>query len=102
MDNNKGSNVLLCQVLLTMRRHKGIIKTVGLESPLFVYFLGEQKMDTRAVAELKIYVKSPATKSQMLTQRAIRESPLQCTTKKNLHKCTFVNDVRLKKIKKKE
>ena len=27
-----------------MRRHKGFLKTVGLESPLLLHFLGEQKM----------------------------------------------------------
>ena len=43
MDNVKGVSILLCQVLLTMRRHKGILKTVGLERALSVTFLHEQK-----------------------------------------------------------
>jgi len=49
VDNVKSLNILLCQALLTMRRHEGVIikRTVGaLESLLFVYFLGEQKIDT--------------------------------------------------------
>jgi len=69
-----------------MRRQKGVIikRTVGaLESPLFVYFLGEQKIDTRAVAELQNHVKYFATKSHMLTRRAIRESPLIYRQKHN-------------------
>ena len=44
MDNNKGLNILLCQALLTMRRHEGILKTVGLERALLFRFLHEQKM----------------------------------------------------------
>lgn len=38
-------------VLLSMRRHKEIIKNVVLDSPLLVHFLGEQKMNARASAE---------------------------------------------------
>ena len=34
VDNVKSLNILLCQALLTMRRHKGILKTVGLERVL--------------------------------------------------------------------
>ena len=53
VDSIKGLNILLCQVLLTMRRHEEIIKNVVLESPLLLHFLGEQKMKDQASAEHK-------------------------------------------------
>ena len=46
------NNILLRFVSLVGVGEKEIIKNVVLESPLFVYFLGEQKMKDRASAEL--------------------------------------------------
>ena len=65
VDGNKGKNALLRVSYWLCVGAKGILKTVGLESPLFVYFLGWQKMDTRAVAETpKLGLWHPPTKSE--------------------------------------